>query len=116
MRILAPMKHLAAFLFVVVSACGGDGDGAAVPLYGGGCVTDEDCEGGAVCRSAGGVPGLCTTECSSRADCVGFADCLPEGVCIEWCLDDAACGEGTVCLRGSDPGTAAGSCYPIPPQ
>lgn len=97
-------------------ACGGDGTEGRVPLYGGGCVTDEDCEGGAVCRSAGGIPGLCTAECSSRADCEGLAECLPEGVCIAWCLTADACGKGTVCLPGSDPGTAGGLCYPEPPQ
>lgn len=115
MRILAPMRHLAAFLFVLVASCGGDGVGPFVPLYGGGCESDGDCEAGAVCRSAGGAPGLCTTECSSDDDCEGLGFCLdPEGVCIELCVDEHGCDEGASCVVSDERGRMA--CYPVPPR
>lgn len=113
MRILAPMRHLAAFLFVV-AACGGDGVGGGVPLYGGGCESDGDCEAGAVCGSAGNAPGLCSTECAADDDCSGWASCDPaNGYCIENCLDATGCDEGTSCVVFE--GEGIGHCYPIPP-
>lgn len=114
---MAPMRHLAAFLFLVATACGGDGVEAEVPLYGGGCATDADCEDDGVCREVGGLPGLCTVECDSRTDCyvAGLAECRPEGVCIALCQTDDDCLDGTACLWGPS-SMGYGSCYPEPPR
>lgn len=99
-------------LLVALAGCGDDGS-AGVPLYGGGCETDADC-GEGVCRAVAGLRSLCTAECDADTPCSGFAACLQEGLCVEYCGGSSSCNEGAMCRMTMDGAQDLEACFPSP--
>jgi hypothetical protein len=103
----------------VLGCSAADGGGSSGEL-GDPCLSAGDCLSGICLRFQAnfeGIGGVCTTSCSSSADCASGGACLPDptgtvpNACFKRCASAADCSSGPACVW--DEGANSGLCTAV---